>query len=141
MSRFKKLSHSIWHCKYHIVWVPKYRYRILTGDLKRAVYASIAKDIIYQRCELIELNIQPDHVHLLVMIPPKICVSDFVGRIKGRSAIQVFQKFKYLKGRPYWGGHFWAKGYCVDTVGVDAEMIRLYVKHQEKQEKNLELRF
>jgi putative transposase len=89
-------------------------------------------------CEVVELNVQVDHVHLLIMVPPKLSISQLVGTIKGKSAIQIFKQFPYLKQKPYWGNHFWAKGYCVDTVGVDAEMIRKYVKYQEKIEKDLE---
>ena len=138
MSRFRKLSHSIWHCQYHIIWVPKYRYRILQGEIARDVEKSIRAFSQQQKCEIVELNIQIDHVHLLVMIPPKIAVSDFVGTVKGRSAIRVLNKFKELKQQRYWGNHFWARGYCVDTVGLDSEMIRQYVKYQEKNEKKAE---
>ena len=90
--------------------------------------------------EIVEMNIQPDHVHLLVMIPPKVSVSDYCGMVKGRSAIRVFNKFKELKKRPYWGNHFWTEGYCVDTVGLDSEMIRKYVKYHEARERSLEQR-
>jgi len=86
----------------------------------------------------VELNVQEDHVHLLVMVPPKVAISKLVGTIKGKSAIQMFKQFPYLKNKPYWGNHFWAKGYCVDTVGVDSKMIRKYVKYQEEIEKGLE---
>ncbi len=82
-----------------------------------------------------ELNVQIDHVHLLVLVPPKISISSFVGILKGRTAIRVFNKFRNLKQKPYWGNHFWAKGYCVDSIGLDAEMIRKYVKYQEKKER------
>jgi putative transposase len=74
------------------------------------------------------------------MVPPKISVSAFVGIIKGRTAIRVFNKFRSLKQKPYWGNHFWSRGYCVDTVGLDSEMIRKYVKHQEQQEQRIEQR-
>ena len=82
-----------------------------------------------------ELNIQPDHVHLIVMVPPKKSISDMVGILKDRSAIRIFKQFPYLKRKPYWGNHFWVPGYCVDTVGLDAEMIRKYVKYQDKKER------
>ncbi|WP_293675654.1 IS200/IS605 family transposase, partial [Thiolapillus sp.] len=85
-------------------------------------------------CRVIELNVQPDHVHLLVKVPPKVSISKLPGVVKGKTALRIFTKFPYLRNKPYWGNHFWAKGYCVDTVGVDAEMIRKYVKYQEKQE-------
>ena len=88
--------------------------------------------------KLYELNIQIDHVHLLVMVPPKVSISKYVGTLKGRTAIRVFNKFRNLKHKPYWGNHFWTKGYCVDTVGLDEEKIRRYVKYQEDKEKQLE---
>jgi len=141
MSRFRKLSHTLWHCQFHIVWVPKYRLRILEGRISDEVIKCIRTFTSQQKdCEIVELNIQSDHVHLLVMVPPKFSISNFVGTIKGRTAIRVFNKFRKLKRKPYWGNHFWAKGYCVDTVGLDAEMIRKYVKYQEKQEKLAEQR-
>jgi putative transposase len=81
-----------------------------------------------------ELSVQLDHVHLLVMVPPKVSVSGFVGTVKGRTAIRIFNKFRKLKDKPYWGNQFWTRGYCVDTVGLDSEMIRKYVKYQEEKE-------
>ena len=134
MSRFEKLSHVLWHCQYHIVWVPKYRYRILKGPIAQEVHNCIQVYCSRLRCTVVELNVQPDHVHLLVKVPPKVSISELLGTIKGKAALRVFTRFPYLKQKPYWGNHFWAKGYCVDTVGVDAEMIRKYVKYQEKVE-------
>jgi len=84
------------------------------------------------------LNVQKDHVHLLAMIPPKVSISDLIGRVKGQTAMKVFRQFRELRRKPYWGNHFWAKGYCVDTIGLDAEMIRKYVRHQEKAERQQE---
>lgn len=135
MSRFKKLSHTIWYCMYHIVWTPKYRYRILKGEIKEEVERCIRVFSDQKRCMDEELNVQEDHVHLMVLVPPKVSISELVGTLKGRTAIRVFNKFKQLKERPYWGNHFWSKGYCVDTVGLDEEMIRKYVKYQEKKDK------
>ena len=138
MSRFKKLAQTIWHCQYHIVWVPKYRFRILEGKVATEVGNCIRAFSEQKHSEIVELNIQIDHVHLLVMIPPKVSISDYVGTIKGRTAIRVLNRFKDLKKKPYWGNHFWAKGYCVDTVGLDAEMVRKYVKYQEALERRAE---
>ena len=138
MSRFRKLSQTIWHCKYHIVWVPKYRFRILTGRVGEEVERCVRAFSEQQGCEVIELNIQVDHVHLLVMVPPKVSISGFVGTLKGRTAIRVLNKFRDLKQRPYWGNHFWSRGYCVDTVGLDEEMIRKYIREQEAQERESE---
>jgi len=135
MSRFNKLSHSLWHCKYHIIFVPKYRYKILKDaisiQLKERIY-QISRQL---GCIVDELNIQEDHVHLLVSIPPKHSVSSFVGIIKGKTVILLLNYFKKLKKVTYWGGNFWAKGYCVDTVGLDLEMIRKYVKYQDQKDK------
>ena len=141
MSRFSKLSHVLWHCQYHIVWVPKYRYRVLTDKVGFEVLKTIRVYTERLGCEVVEINVQSDHVHLLVKVPPKVSISRLLGTVKGKTALQIFKQFPYLKVKPYWGNHFWAKGYCVDTVGVDAEMIRKYVKYQEKLERNLELDF
>ena len=138
MSRFRKLSHTIWHCQYHMVWVPKYRYRILTGLVAEEVERCIRAFAERLGAEIVELNIQEDHVHLLVLVPPKVSISEFMGIVKGRTAIRVLNKFRHLKRKPYWGNHFWARGYCVDTVGLDAEKIRKYVKYQEDNEKRSE---
>ena len=135
MSRFQKLSHVIWCCQYHIVWVPKYRYRVINGPVAEEVFKCIHVFTGRLGCEVVELNVQPDHVHLLVKIIPKVSVSEFMGAIKGRTAIRIFKQYPYLKERPYWGNHFWAEGYCVDTVGLDLEMIRKYVVYQEKKER------
>jgi putative transposase len=118
MSRFRKLSHALWHCQYHIVWVPKYRHRILGGEVGREVGECIRTFPAQKEVEILEMNIQPDHIHLVVMIPPKVSISDCCGIVKGRTAIRVFNKYKELKQKPYWGNHFWTEGYCVDTIGL-----------------------
>ncbi len=134
MSRFEKLTHVLWHCQYHIIWVPKYRYRVLKGPVGQEVYNGVQVFCGQLGCRIVELNVQLDHVHLLVKVPPKISISKLMGVLKGRTALRVFTKFSYLRKKPYWGNHFWAKGYCVDTVGINPDMIRKYVKYQEKQE-------
>ena len=136
MSRFRKLSHVIWHCQYHIVWVPKYRYRVLDGVLKTQLRKSIHVFCGQKGCEVLELNIQKDHVHLVVMVMPKVSISDLMGVLKGRTAIRLFRNYPDLKTKPYWGNHFWADGYCV--VGLNKEIIRKYVRYQEKEERNSE---
>ena len=85
-------------------------------------------------CRVVELNVQVDHVHLVVKVPPKVSISQLMGRVKGKSALRVFTRFPYVKQKPYLGNHFWAKVYCVDTVVVDADMIRKNVRYQEQQE-------
>ncbi len=132
MSRFEKLAHVIWHCQYHIVWVPKYRYRVLRDRIKEEVRKTLIIQSERLGCTIVELNIQEDHIHLLIKVPPKIAISVLMGTLKGKSAMRVFNQFPELKQRPYWGNHFWAEGYCVDTVGLDSEMIQKYVKYQDK---------
>ena len=127
MSRFRKLSQTIWHCQYHIIWVPKYRYRILNGKIAREVENCVRAFSEQLSCEIVELNIQVDHVHVLVFVPPKVSISGYVGTIKGRTAIRLFNRFRKLKEKPYWGNRFWARGYCVDTVGLDSEVVRKYI--------------
>jgi putative transposase len=85
-------------------------------------------------CEIVEMNVQVDHVHLLVKVPPKLSISELMGVLKGRTAIRMFTQFPTLRKKPYWGNHFWAKGYCVDTVGLNSDMIQKYVRYQEKEE-------
>ena len=140
MSRFSKLSHTIWHYHYHVVWMPRYRFRILQGDVKQEVGNCILAFSEQKRCDVEELNVQIDHVHLMVRIPPKISVSDYVGIVKGRTAIRVLNRFRNLRQKPYWGNHFWTRGCCVDTIGLDSEKIRAYVKYQERQEQQMEQR-
>ena len=138
MSRFRKLSQTIWYCQYHIVWTPKYRFRILAGEIAQEVEGCIRAFSEQQGCEVMELNVQLDHVHLLALISPKVSVSGYVGTVKGRTAIRIFYRFHKLKEKPYWVNHFWARGYCVDTVGLDTEMIRKYIKYQETKERESE---
>jgi len=136
VSRFRKLSHTIWHCQYHFVWVPKYRCCVLAGPIRReALYEGIQAICGYAGCEVVELNVKPDHVHLIAMVLPKLTISDLMGRVKGQSSIKLFKQFRHLRKKPYWGNHFWSRGYYVDTVGVNAEMIRKYVQFREKKER------
>ena len=138
MSRFRKLAQTIWHCQYHITWTPKYRNRILTGNVGSLVEHCIRSYSEQRSCEVVELNVQIDHVHLIAMVLPKISISDYMGIIKGRTAIRILNKYKELRQKPYWGNHFWSRGYCVDTVGLDSKKIRKYVKYQEAKERKAE---
>ena len=144
MSMFRKLSHAIWHCQYHLIWVPKYRYGVLVGTIGSEVADCVRLYCAQLESEVIELNVQSDHVHLIVMVPPKVSISNLIGRVKGRTAIRVFHKYPDIRQKKYWVNHFWAEGYCVDTIGLDAEMVRKYVKYQEKRERKneqLQLKF
>jgi len=89
----------------------------------------------WKSSEMIELNIQKDHVHLIVSVPPKISISQLMGILKGKTAIKIFKSYPQLRTKPYWGNHFWANGYCVDTIGLDEDKIKKYVKYQEDQER------
>jgi len=133
MIKYKRLSHSVWYCKYHIVFCPKYRYKVLIG--KTEVFV---RNQIYKLCgqkdevEIEEINIQPNHVHLILSVPPKYSISEMMGYLKGKLAMKIFDNSKFLTKR-YWGKHFWSRGYCVSTVGLDETQIRKYVKWQQEE--------
>ena len=110
MSKFKKLSHVIYRCDYHIIWTPKYRFRILEGLVKQQLVQDIEMLIEWTGCEKKELNIQIDHIHLIVSVPPKVSISRLMGILKGKTAIKIFKNYPQLKKRPYWGNHFWSRG-------------------------------
>ena len=137
-SRFTKLSHTIYECKYHIVFCPKYRHRIFKGNI-----AEYTRQLIYKLCdqkdlvEILELNICEDHIHLVISIPPKYSISGVMGYLKGSISIRMFRKYEYL-GKRYWGRHLWSRGYCVTTVGLDEDKICKYVRWQEKKDKEIE---
>ena len=138
MSEYKKLSHTIYHCNYHLVFCPKYRYRIFTDDV-----VDYTRQQIYHLCrqkdmiEILEMNVQPDHVHLVLSMPPKYAVSSVMGYLKGKLALLLFQRYERF-GKRYWGRHLWARGYCVSTIGLNEEQLRKYVRWQEQKEKELE---
>jgi putative transposase len=131
MSKLHRLSHTLWNCSYHIITLPKYRFSVLTKqvetDLRNQVY-KLSRD---KRVVVEGLNIQPDHLHLVVSIPPNISLSDYMGYLKGKSAIDIFKKHPQLAKR-YWGKHFWARGYCVMTTGFSKDEILKYVAYGQK---------
>lgn len=138
VSRFKRLSHSIYECKYHVVFCPKYRFKILKGEVgaytERLIYKLVEQK---KGVEVLELNVQADHVHAVLSVAPKYSISGIMGYLKGKASIRLFQRYERL-GKRYWGRHLWSRGYCVSTVGLDEEKIRKYVKWQEDKEKQLE---
>ena len=138
MSKYKNLSHVVYKCEYHIVWVPKYRFRILTGEIKKFVEEDIKMLCEWKRCEVQEMSVQQDHIHIVVSMPPKVSISEMMGILKGKLAIKLFKSYPKMKQKPYWGNHFWARGYFVSTVGIDEEVIKRYVKYQEEEEKRIE---
>ena len=134
MSRFKKLSHTVWDCKYHVVWCPKYRFKVMQDKVGYYV-----RDVLRELCrrhkvEIVEGNVQPDHIHMVLSIPPSFCVSRVIGNLKGKGAVQIFRKFNNLR-KKYYGQHYWSRGYCVSTVGLDEETIRKYVRWQQKKDR------
>ena len=136
--QFRKLAHSLYECKYHIVFCPKYRYKILQSEVAKYV-----KQQIYRLSnekndvEVLEVKVQVDHVHLVVSIPPKYAVSQYMGFLKGKLALRLFDRFPQLRKR-YWGQHVWSRGYCVSTIGLDEEQVRKYVKWQKDKEQESE---
>ena len=137
MGRWKKLSHTIYECTYHIVWIPKYRYRVLTGYVRYYVRDTIRKLCSWKKLQIGAGNVCVDHVHLVVEIPPNWSVSQVVGYLKGKSALKIFDNFPILKKR-YWNKHFWSPGYCVSTVGLNKEQIEKYVRWQQKKDQAME---
>ena len=127
------LSHTAWNCKYHIVFAPKYRRKVAYGKLKEDI-----RDIITKLCErkgvnIIEGEVCPDHIHLLVEIPPKMSVSYFMGYLKGKSTLMIFERHANLKYK-YGSRHFWCRGYYVDTAGKNAKKIQEYIQNQIKED-------
>lgn len=110
----------------------------MEGKIKEIIESRIGQVCEWYSVEIEELSIQSGHIHLVCSIPPKHSVSKFLGIVKGKTAVQIFAKKRSLKEKPYWGNHFWARGYFVSTVGIDEGLIKRYVKHQEKQEKQSE---
>lgn len=136
MHDWQSLSHVRWECKYHIVIIPKYRQRKLYGNVKKRV-GEILKDLCKQRgIELLEGHLMPDHIHMCLSIPPKYSVAFAIGFIKGKSAVRIHREI--LNNPRVTGHHFWARGYCVSTVGLNEETIRKYIKEQENLEKRQE---
>ena len=128
----------MYQCTYHLVWTPKYRYRILQGEIGEYGEKRICAICEWKTIEILELKVMVDHVHMVGIIPPKMSVAEVMGILKGKTAISIFAKAKRLKQRPYWGNDFWSRGYCVTTVRMDEEKIRRYVKYQEQAERLLE---
>ena len=127
------LSHTKWNCMYHIVFIPKYRRRVMYGEKKAAIREIIKKLCEYKQVEILEGSVCMDHIHLCVKIPPKMSVAEFLGYLKGKSALMIFDRFPEYKQKGNW--HFWARGYFVDTVGRNEEQIRQYIADQVENDK------
>ena len=133
MDEAKTLNHSKWECKYHVVFIPKYRkkslYKELRGDLGQ-VFRELARR---KGCEIEEGHVMPDHIHMMISIPPKYAVSQVIGYIKGKSSIHIARTYQNRK-RNFVGENFWARGYFVSTVGRDEDVVREYIRNQEKED-------
>ena len=133
MDEAKTLNHSKWECKYHVVFIPKYRrkslYKELRGDLGQ-VFRELARR---KGCEIEEGHVMPDHIHMMISILPKYAVSQVIGYIKGKSAIHIARTYQNRK-RNFVGENFWARGYSVSTVGRDEDVVREYIRNQEKED-------
>ena len=127
------LAHTKWMCKYHIVFIPKYRRKAIYGQYREDLRDIIKTLCKYKGAEIIEGHLMIDHVHLLVAIPPRVAVSDFVGYLKGKSALMMFDKHANLKYK-FGNRHFWAEGYYVSTAGLNEETIKKYIRDQEKND-------
>ena len=127
------LSHTRWNCKYHIVFIPKYRRKEIYGKLRATIGQIIRQLCEYKDVEIIEAHAMSDHIHMLVRIPPKLAVSTFMGYLKGKSSLMIFERHSNLKYK-YGNRNFWAKGYFVSTVGLNAETVKEYIKNQEKED-------
>ena len=136
MERYESLNHTKWDCKYHLVWIPKYRKKVLYGQLRKELGPILRGLALQKESEVVEGGLKVDHVHMLVSIPPKYSVAQVVGYVKGKSAIWVARSTG--KTRNFVGQNFWARGYCVSTVGLDEETIREYVRSQEEADKKLD---
>ena len=124
------LAHSKWNCKYHIVFAPKYRRQIIYGKIKADIGAILRKLCDQKGVEIIEANACKDHIHMLVSIPPKLSVSQFMGYLKGKSSLMIFDRHANLKYK-YGNRHFWSEGYYVSTVGLNDQTVAKYIREQE----------
>ncbi len=137
MTAYNKLQHTTWDCKYHIVFIPKYRKKVLFGQLRQRL-GPVLHDLAGRKeCRIEEGHMRPDHVHLLLSVPPKYSVAQAVGFIKGKSAIWIAQNID-RKARNIVGSNFWARGYFVSTVGRDEDLIRRYIRDQEIADKQFD---
>ena len=129
----KSLAHTKWMCKYHIIFTPKFRRKVIYNQYKQSIKEIIIALCTYKGVEIIEGHLMPDHIHMLVSIPPKISVASFMGYLKGKSALMIFERHANLKYK-FGNRHFWSEGYYVSTVGLNEATIRKYIRDQEKQD-------
>ena len=137
MQQYKTLCHSKWDCKYHVVFIPKYRRKAIYGELRQNL-GEVLKTLAAQKQSVVEEgHLLPNHVHMLMSIPPKYSVAQVIGYIKGKSAIHIARNYSGRK-RNFVGQNFWARGYFVSTVGQDEQVVREYIRDQEREDRRLD---
>ena len=137
MEMQESLKHTVWDCKYHVVWIPKYRKKTVYGELRRElgeVFRELAKQ---KESRIEEGHLLPDHMHMMLSIPPKYSVAQVVGFIKGKSAIHIARSYMNRR-KNFIGEHFWARGYYVSTAGKDEEVVRRYIQQQEAEDRRID---
>ena len=132
-NEIKHTAHSSYRCEYHIVFAPKFRRKVIYGEMKRDIGAILRKLCKEMKVEIIEAEACPDHIHMLVSIPPYMSVAHFMGTLKSKSALMIFDRYANLKYK-YGNRHFWCRGYYVDTVGKNEKMIRDYIRNQLEED-------
>src|SRR5438045_6111414 len=137
MDDYESLSHTKWECKYHVVFIPKYRRKVLYGELRQPLGDVFRKLAAQKESRIEEGHLRPDHVHMMISIPPKYAVSQVIGYIKGKSAIHLARVYGERK-RNFVGQHFWARGYFVSTIGRDEAVIRAYIRNQENEDQRID---
>jgi len=137
LNDYRSQSHTKWECKYHVVFIPKYRKKAIYGELRKhlgEVFHALAG---HRESRIEEGHLMADHVHILISIPPKYSVAQVIGFIKGKSAIHIARHYAERR-RNFVGQHFWARGYFVSTVGTNEAVIRQYIQHQESEDRKIE---
>ena len=134
MTTYRSLNHTKWHCQYHVVFIPKYRRKAMYGGLRQELGEVFRRLAAHRESEVEEGHLLPDHVHMMMSIPPKYSVAQVIGYLKGKSAIHIAREFAG-RSRNFVGQHFWARGYFVSTVGRDERVIREYIQQQEREDR------
>jgi putative transposase len=134
MNDVNSLTHTRWNCKYHIVFAPKYRRKVFYGEKRREIGAILRTLCNWKNIRIIEAEVCSDHVHMLVEIPPKVAISSFMGYLKGKSSLMIYEKYPELRYK-YRNREFWCRGYYVDTVGKNTKKIKEYIANQLKEDK------
>ena len=137
MNDLQSLSHSVWDCKYHVVWIPKCRRKVLYGELRKYLGQVLRELATQKESRVVEGHLMGDHVHMLISIPPKYAVAQVVGFLKGKSAIHIARTYGGQK-KNFTGQNFWARGYYVSTAGRDEDSVRGYIRRQEEEDRRLD---